>query len=156
MKNNSGYVSVEAVFALSIFLIMFLMCISMFTYVYPQIQLQNEVKALSVICERQGGLTDEDILNFESSLQKYSFVAESEIPVIVTAETYPSGLDAIGVTGLDETGTNYIKRNSREIIGLTIKIPTNNSFVNQMMHFFDVAGVGDYYVFYEPVMSERF
>lgn len=156
MKNNSGSVSVESVFALSIFLIMFLMCISMFTYVYPQIQLQNEVKALAVMCERQGGLTEDDLFNFEASLQKYSFIAESEVPIIVTAETYPSGLDAMGVTGLDETGTNYIKRNSREIIGLTIKIPTNNSFVNQMMHFFDVAGVGDYYVFYEPVMSERF
>lgn len=156
INSKSGYVSIEAVFAMSVFIIFFLLSISFFAYLYPQSQLQGEVEVLSLLCQRQGGLTEDDIANFEDSLRKYSFIDQSDLPIVVTAKTSPSGFDAIGVTDLEDEGDNYVKRESKEIINLVVQIPANNGLLKNIAQFFGIDSVNDYYYYFEPVMSERY
>lgn len=156
LLDKEGSVSVEAVFAMSFFMIFFLLTIAFFTFMYPQISLQKEVSALATITERQGGLTELDIEEFRNSLQGYKFISDSPNSIIVEAETSPSGILAIGVTPIGEEGENYISRDSKEIIRLKVKIPSNSGYLKRVGAVFGIKNVSDYYYFTEPVMSERY
>jgi len=151
VNNRDGYVSIEAVFAMSFFLIVFILVLGFFTYVYPYSNIQREVHALATLAERQGGLTADDIANFETSLEKYDFINNSTLDTEVIAITSPSGIDATNISS-----TNYVSRDSLEVINVTVKVPSNNLFIKPVAKFFGVTSLSDYYVFVEPVMSEKY
>ncbi|MDF2880111.1 MAG: hypothetical protein K0R54_668 [Clostridiaceae bacterium] len=157
VKEKNGSVSVDAVISMTFFLLLFSLTLAFFVYLYPQISLQKEVSMLGNIAELQGGLTEEDITQFQSSLENnFTYVANSEFPVIVTAIAEPSGTDATNVTPLGEIGNDYIKRGSKEIIRINIQVPANGKYLKAVANVFGVSDIKDYYVFSEPVMSERY
>lgn len=155
-SRNDGYVSVEAVIAMSFFFIIFFLTLAFFTYVQPYSNLQREVHTLATIAERQGGLTNEDILEFETKLQAYSFINESPNPIIVTATTSPSGTDVSNVTPLGEEGNDYVPRSSKEIITVTAVVPANSAWISAVANFLGVTNISDTYTLSETVMSERY
>lgn len=157
IKNRkSGFVSIETVFAMSFFLIFFFLVIGFFTYVYPYSVLQREVHALATLAQKQGGLTLEDVQNFEDRVAQYRFVDISKEDIEVTAVAIPSNMEAIGIDSLDEAGNNYIKRDSKEFIQLTVTIPSYNEVLTPIARFFGVNNVMERYTFRETFMSERY
>lgn len=160
-ERNEGYVSIEAVFAMSFFLIMFILVIGFFTYIYPYTSLQREVHVLASIAERQGGLTPQDISDFQDKIsQQHDFIQNSPLGVEVTAVTQPSGTDVSNVIPLGEEPspdtTDYIHRDSKEVINITVTVPANTAMLKPVADFFQVKSFTDTYVLTEPVMSERY
>lgn len=153
---RKGYISIETVFATSFFLIFFLLVIGFFTYIHPKTILQQDVIALSQLAQRQGGLTLEDVENFQARIASYPFVDASEEDIVVTATTLSGNFDAIGVDGLDEAGDNYVKRDSKEFIQLTVIVPSNHSLLSSVANFFGADGVLSEYAFQTTFMSERY
>jgi len=156
ITKKEGYVSIEAVIAMSFFLVVFFLTLGFFTYIQPHSTLQREVHTLATIAERQGGLTAEDIENFEIKLQSYRFIQDSSIPILITATTQPGDLDVSDVTPFGEEGEDYISRNSKEIITVTATLPSNSSMLKPLANFFGVETISDYYIISESVMSERY
>lgn len=156
IQNESGFVTVESVIAMSFFLIVFLLCLGFFTYVYPYTKLDREVHALATLAQRQGGLTLEDVQNFEAKIAEYAFVDVSKGDIEVTAHTIPGDMDAIGVDGLEEAGEYYVKRDSKEFIELIVTIPSHNEVLTPVANFFGVGGIAERYTFKETFMSERY
>ncbi|WPS85410.1 hypothetical protein SMD22_01920 (plasmid) [Brevibacillus halotolerans] len=156
VRSESGYVSIESVIAMSFFLIIFLLCIGFFTYVHPYTKLDREVHTLATLAQRQGGLTIEDVQNFEERIAEYAFVDLSRGNVEVIARTIIEDMDAIGIDGLEDAGSYYVKRDNKDFIELTVSIPSHNEILKPVASFFGVGGVIDRYTFNETFMSERY
>lgn len=158
-SRKEGYVSVEAVIAMSFFFIVFFLTLAFFTYIQPYSSLQREVHTLATIAERQGGLTAQDIQDFEGRLQEYSFIRTSSDGVQVTAITYPNYNDVSDVVPLGgdgSVGTPYISRNTKEVITITATIPANSTMLKPLAEFFGVDTISDTYQISESVLSERY
>ncbi|WCF11408.1 hypothetical protein NDS46_31110 (plasmid) [Paenibacillus thiaminolyticus] len=155
-RERAGFVSIEAIFAMSMFLMLFLLLIGFFSYIYPQTTLNREVHALATLAQRQGGLTLDDVDSFVTRIEEYQFVDTSRGEIEVSAYTTPGDMDAIGVNGLDEAGAYYVKRDSKELIELTVTVPSYNQLLTPVARFFGVSGVSEHYAFREIFMSERY
>lgn len=155
-RDKSGYVTIEAVLAMSFFVIVLFLSIGFFTYIYPQTTLQREIHTLATIAERQGGLTQTDIEQFKEKLNQYDFIRYAPSEIEVTAVTSESGIDASNVSPLGSSGTQYITRGSNEIINITVKVPANDGLIRPIAEFFNVTDLSDHYVLSESVMSERY
>ncbi|PLS15026.1 hypothetical protein CVD28_24410 [Bacillus sp. M6-12] len=160
VKNKKGFVSIEAIIAMSSALMVILLAIGFFTLIFPRIMLQTEVHDLAQKAKIQGGLTnsisqpvDSDIEQFKDRLVQLGYDRNS---IEVTATTKPGNLNAVGVTPLHDGGSNYIKRDSKEMIQITVRVPANTS-IKAPLSFFgdDGSNVADKYTLVETVMSER-
>lgn len=156
LKRESGFVSVETVFAMSFVIIVFLLVLGFFTFVQPYTKLDREVHALAQLAQRQGGLTLDDVQNFEEKLAGYEFVNVSRGDIEVFAHTIPGDMDAIGVDGLEEAGQYYVKRDQKEFIELIVTVPSHNEVLKPVANFFKVGGLAEKYTFKETFMSERY
>lgn len=155
-SDESGYVSVESVFAMSFFLVVFILCLGFFTFVQPFTTLQREVHALSTLAQRQGGLTVDDISRFEDRISEYQFVDANKGGIEISAFTIPGDIDALGIDGLEDVGDNYVKRDTNEMIQLVVSVPSNNTLLAPVANFFGVGGILEKYTFKETFMSERY
>lgn len=158
-SRKDGYVSIEAVLAMSFFMIVFFLTLAFFTYMQPYSTLQRDVHVLATTAERQGGLTAQDIDLFKDKLNAYSFIQSSPNPIEVTAVTKPTNLDVSDVTALGSqgtAGTPYVPRSSKEVIVVTANIPANSTMLKPIANFFGVDSISDYYQISESVLSERY
>lgn len=155
-RSRSGYVSIETIFAMTFFLLVFLLVIGFFTFIHPYTTLNREVHALATLAQRQGGLTLEDVDNFHGRIENYPFVDTSKGEIDVSAYTIPGDMDAIGVDSLDEAGEYYVTRDSKEFIEMVVTIPSYNELLTPVANFFGSTGAVDRYVFKETFMSERY
>lgn len=155
LKKKSGISSLEAVLGMSIFILFFLLFSSFLSYIIPKVEINRYSEALSSICERQGGLTESDINNFKDLLLNIEYIQKSGKPITVTAVTL-DGQNVENVTPLGEIGDDYIKRDSKKIINLSILVPSNSNFINSMASVFGSDEVYDYYVFKTHIISERY
>lgn len=156
LSQKDGYVSIEAVVAISFFLMIFFLTLAFFTYIQPHSAIQREVHVLATIAERQGGLTPADISLFEEKLQSYPFIRNSSKNIEVSAVSQKSGIDVSNVTPLGLSGNHYITRDSKEIITITAKVPSNNTLMKPILNFFGIEFMSDYYIISESVLSERY
>lgn len=154
-NEKDGYVSIETILVMTYVLIFFLLVVAFFTFEFSRTEIQKDVSTLSTICERQGGLTQDNIVNFKAKMKRYPFIKDSSFEISVTAVT-DNGEDMTAVTPLNKDGNDYVSRSTTQIINLTIKIPSNSSFLSATTKILGVVGVNNYYVFYFPVMSERY
>ncbi|TCJ98255.1 UNVERIFIED_ORG: hypothetical protein BDK47_11841 [Anoxybacillus amylolyticus] len=154
LSKKDGYVSVETVFAISIFLVFFLLVLGFFTYIYPYTVLQRDVYVLGTIAARQGGLTQEDIDQFKERLTRYPFLVHTD-QVQVSVYVDGSLQDAANVTPLGEEGGNYVTRESKDLISIKVRVPANGELLRAAAKFFGVGGISDEYVFWETVASYR-
>lgn len=145
MDKKDGFVAIEVIL-FSSFIIALLVClIGIFAYIYPVFRLQYDMNILTRQAQKNGGLTSENIMNFEDRIGEYSFVSESGKPVIIEGETIPSKRNIIGINN-----NNYIDRDSGEIMGIVVKIPSDNRILSR----FTEKNI-DYYVLKSFVLSER-
>lgn len=150
IKLKKGFISIETIVALSVVLIFMLLFIAILTYHYPRIMLEKEVQTLAQIAKIQGGLTDSssaiesDVDVFKDRLEKIGYNRDK---IEITAQTIPGRFNAIGVTPLNGTGNNYIKRNTKELIEIVVKVPASKYII-----FFKMKNT---YVIREIVGSER-
>ncbi|WCK57688.1 hypothetical protein PP175_27005 (plasmid) [Aneurinibacillus sp. Ricciae_BoGa-3] len=160
LKNKKGFVSIETIIATTCALMVVLLSIGFFTWLFPRVMLQIETHDLAQKAKIQGGLTDatsepvnSDVEQFKNRLAQMGY-DKNQVNVIAT--TKPGNLNAMGVTPLHDNGTNYIKRDSKELIQLTIQVPANNS-IKAPMSFFGLNQnlVDNKYTIVESVMSER-
>lgn len=160
LRNNKGFIAVESLIAVSALLFFFVLFVSFLSYTVPKISLEKEVQNLAQIAKKQGGLTDKnsepnnsDIETFKNTLEKMGY---DKSKIIVTAKTIPSGQIAIGVTPLDGSGSNYVKRDSKELMEILISIPADKTLFNAPAKFFGIKNiVSGVYTFREVVGSER-
>ena len=160
LKNRKGFVAIEAVIVMSGVLFLLILFISFLSYTLPKVMLEKEVQALAQTAKIQGGLTNNtsqpvnpDIELFKDNLAKHGYNRDE---IVIEAKTIPSGMNAIGVTPLNESGTNYIRRDSKELIEITISIPADKSLFNEPLKFFGVKNtLSGVYTFKEVVGSER-
>lgn len=160
LKNKKGFIAIESLIAISALLFFFVLFISFLSYTIPKISLEKEVQNLAQIAKKQGGLTDKtsqpvnsDIELFKDTLEKMGYDKNS---IVIEAKTIPSGQMAIGVTPLNEEGNNYIKRDSKELIEITISIPADKSVFNVPLKFFGIKNnLSGVYYFREVIGSER-
>lgn len=160
LKNTKGFVAVETIIVMSGVLFFFILFISVVSYNIPRIMLEKEVQFLAQTAKIQGGLTDKvsqptnsDIELFKDRLQRMGYDRNS---ITITAKTIPSNMSAIGVTPLNQNGSNYIKRDSKEHIEITVVIPSDRSLFSSPLNFFGLKQrAQNYYVIREVVGSER-
>ena len=160
LKEKKGFVAIEAVISMSMVLGMILLVIGFFTLLYPRIMLSIDIHELASTAKIQGGLTDQtsqpvnsDVAVFKQQLAQAGY-DPSTISVAVT--TIPSGLNALGVTPLNQPGSNYIHRDSKELIKVTVSVPAN-TYIDGPLKLIGVnggSGISQYTVS-ETVMSER-
>lgn len=162
IKNKKGFLSIEAILAVSTALMVILVALGFYTMLYPRIMLQLETHSLAQKAKLQGGLTDMTSLALDSDVELFKDRLEElgyeRGDVIVEAVTQPGNMLAMGVTPLYESGTNYIKRDSNETIRIIVKVPSNGT-IKAPLSFFNnqeaIDKVPDYYTIVESVMSER-
>lgn len=161
LKSKKGFVSIEAVISMVAVIFVVLLAIGFFGYMHPKIMFEKDVQILAQKAKVQGGLTDEtsepggnsDIEIFKKSLEDRGFDVSK---VEITAKTKPGNYSVIGVTPLNSSGNNYLKRDSKELMVITAKIPANRGGLMAPLKFFGiVGGLNEYYCISEAVMSER-
>ncbi|BBW98952.1 hypothetical protein GsuE55_37850 (plasmid) [Geobacillus subterraneus] len=144
----------ETVFAISVFLVFFFLALGFFTYIYPYTVLQRDVHVLGTVAARQGGLTQEDIDQFQERLARYPFLGRSD-QVQVSVYVNGSLQDPASVTPLGEEGGHYVTRESKDLMDIEVRVPASGTLLRAVAKFFGVEGVSDEYVFWETVVSYR-
>lgn len=136
-----------------------LVAIGFFTLIFPRIMLQTETHALAQKAKIQGGLTsaisqpiDSDIELFKDRLVQLGYERDQ---IEVTATTVESNIDATGVTPLYAEGSEYIKRDSKDLIQIVVQVPANTTITAPLSFFKNDAPVAKKYTVVETVMSER-
>lgn len=159
-KNKKGFVAVETIIVLSGVMFFILLFVSILTYNYPRIMLEKEVQVLAQTAKIQGGLTDNisqpsnsDIELFKTRLEQMGFDKNN---VVITAKTIPGNVNAIGVTPMNVTGSNYIKRDSKELIEIVVIVPSDKTVFSSPLKYFGIGNaLSKDYVIREVVGSER-
>lgn len=160
IKKSKGFVAIETVIILSGVMFFILLFVSILTYNYPRIMLEKEVQILAQTAKIQGGLTDSksqpvhsDIELFKDRLEKMGYERDE---IEITAKTIPGNQNAIGVTPMNVEGSNYIRRDSKELIEITVIAPSNsNVFTSPLKYFGLKKAFSGKYVIREVVGSER-
>ncbi|MEK3956011.1 TadE/TadG family type IV pilus assembly protein [Psychrobacillus sp. FSL K6-1464] len=152
-REEDGYVSVEAVFIASIMMIMAYLVIAFFLVLISYGHVQQDVRSLSVMAERQGGLTDRDIEIFENTLKNYSFIDHSnEIEISLVTE---SGLPTMDIDPIG-TGEVYVSRDSGELMVMRVETPANNKMLKPLIKVLGLEGSIESYTFKSSFYSERY
>lgn len=160
ISEKKGFVSIETIIALSWVIFFFLLFVSIYAYNAPRIMLEKEVQNLAQIAKIQGGLTDptsepvnSDITKFKKNLKVMGYEEED---ITISAKTITGNQNAIGVTPINQTGTNYIKRDSKDLIEIVVIIKANNNLFTAPMNFFGLSNkISGQYTIREVVGSER-
>lgn len=160
LKKNDGFISIESVIAMSFVLFFLTLFISIFAYTMPRIMLEKEVQALAQTAKIQGGLTSETSEPGNSDIQKFidNLVAMGydEEDISISAKTIYNNQNAIGVTPISQTGTNYIKRNSKDLIEIVVTVKADKNLFTAPLRFFGLDNsLSGVYTIREVVGSER-
>ena len=158
MKNKKGYISIEAIFGIIAFLMVTLLIVGLFTYMYPRQTLEKQVHLLAQEAKVTGGLTAEQISDFQSTLSDmgytakisaYTKVAGSERNVLGVA---PKGTSQDTCTSIY---TSFVRRDSGQKIIISVSIQSKDGLANGVLKFFGGSLLPNDYEFTETVMSER-
>lgn len=142
--NKRGYVSIEVILFGSFIFMLLAVLIGIFTYIYPTFSLQRDVDLLTRQAQRNGGLTYSDVTSFKNKVSKYYFVKGNDESIIVEGRTR-SGRNIIGVNN-----SNYISKESGDIMNIVVKVPSNNKIISRFTN-----NSSDYYIFKSSVLSEK-
>lgn len=153
-RKKGGYVSIEAVISMSFFMIFFFLLLSFYLFVHPYTMMGRDVHALSVLAERQGGLTTENIETFKERIaESYSFVEHDSVEVYLETS---SGKVPISDDLLDEDSESYIRRESGDLMTLSVSTNSNNFSLSGIAQYFGISKSIERYSFKEVVYSERY
>lgn len=152
IKNQHGFVAVEAILSMSVFVVMVVFVILLCAYQIPKIGLENQVQSLCEVAKMQGGLTNEestgsnnnDIDNFVNKLQNEGFDKNG---INIRLTTSKSKINAIGVSPINSSEQIYVKRSDLDPMTLRVEIAPKISKIL----FYKMPN----YVFQEEFLSER-
>jgi len=142
--NKRGYVSIEVILFGSFIFMLLAVLIGTFAYIYPTFSLQRDVDLLTRQAQRNGGLTYSDVTSFKNKVSKYYFVKGNDESIIVEGRTR-GGRNIIGVNN-----SNYISKESGDIMNIVVKVPSNNKIISRFTN-----NSSDYYIFKSSVLSEK-
>lgn len=153
-SKSDGYIAIESVISMSVFLMIFIAMIGLFLVTYPRVVLLQEMHSITRLAEIQGGLTEENVAFFEQRIEGLGFV-DGEGQVELTAVT-ESGLNAAEIDSPSTVNPFYIERDSLDAIYVKLTVPINTSVLNSALDFFGVSNTLDETVYEEIVYSERY
>lgn len=157
-KKSSGYISIETVFSLVAFLMVVLVLVGLFCYTYPRQALEKQVHLLAQQAKITGGLTYDQISDFQSTLKDMGYTAK--------VNAYVKGRNQV-VLGVAPRNTTYssctntaiynpfVKRDSGEKIIISVSISANDGLLKGPLAFFGANLFPENYTLTETVMSER-
>lgn len=161
-KNKKGFISIEALAPLTALLAFMVLGMGLYFYMVPKTILSDEVQVLANTAKMQGGLTTpesdksgkDDITLFKNKMKELGY---DESKVNVTAFTKPDNSPAMGVTPLTLPGANYIKRESKQRIEITVEVPSKKTVLGTAFYLLGMKDkLSDKYVVQKTVMSERY
>lgn len=175
LKNNKGFMSVEAIIGLGVMLMVIVLGIGFFSYMMPRQGIEQEVNLLGRIAKMNGGLTPQDVTAFKKNMEKRDYKPE-DVKLTMTLKDVNGTPQSVSVGGIyvdplaitckandtscsiPEANQLYVKRNSQLIMEIRAEMPSNKKGLLGAFGFFNVEddAVSDSYVFKERVMSERY
>lgn len=158
-KKKKGYISIEAIFGMTALLMIVLLIVGLFTYMYPRQTLEKHVHILAQEAKVTGGLTTEQIDDFQSTLTDMGFVSSLNVYTIQGgAEKNLLGVAPKGTpyaTCTSGVYKNFARRDSGQKIVISVSVKAKDSLVNSVLRFFGGSFLPENYVFTETVLSER-
>lgn len=153
-SKRKGYVSIEFVFGLTVFLITMVMVLGMFFYSYPRQKLEKEVAILAQQAKVNGGLTQENISEFGDRLDAmgltgvvYAYTAERTVLNVAPRNTpYASCVADYNA---------FITRASGDVIYIEVVVNANVSMLSGPLKFFAAKTFPENYTLVDTVLSER-
>lgn len=157
-RKKDGYFSVEAIFGIVAILFTVLILVGLFVYTYPRQALEIQGHLLAQQAKITGGLTYDQISDFQSTLNDMGYKAN--------VSAYVKGTNQV-VLNVAPRNTNYsactntavynpyVKRDSGNKIVLSITIEANNGLLKVPLKFFGASLFPENYTLTETVMSER-
>lgn len=160
IKNNKkGFVAVETILSSTVCLSLFVLFAGFLAYMTPRIMLEKEVQDLAQIAKKQGGLTDSTSQPVNSDVDRFKDALASQgydrSKITVTAIANPSNKNAIGVTPLTGSGKNYITRDNKDLITITVVVPSDSSLFKIPFSLMGFSKNMNNYIITETVGSER-
>lgn len=166
LKNEKGFMSIEAVMAMATILMIVLLGVGLFTYMMPRQAIEEELHLLGRTAKMQGGLTDSDVNQFKENMKKRGMVEDKnidDVKVIVNLETtsgepfpgYESRPNIINTI----VNRGYGKKEAGQyaVMKIRVEVPANKSGIKGAMSFFGGdEDLPDAYVFSERIMSEYY
>lgn len=163
LKNDKGFMSIEAVMGMATILMVILLGIGFFTYMIPRQAIEEEVHVMGRLVKMQGGLTPLDVENFQDNMIKRGMVTEEtkdEVTVKLLIEDTSGterGTFTPGVTPFIERGEQFSSDNQFKVLRLLVEVPANKSAIDGAMSFFGGDDeLSDKHVFSERIMSEYY
>ena len=131
---KDGYVTIETVVSVSMFLFIFMAVLGLFLAIYPRVVILQESNSIAQLASIQGGLTEEDVQEFTTRISSYGFVDNSEsveINLITEAGVMADNIDPVEI----DNGF-YIKREDLDAMILVVRVPLKIEMLNTAMSFF--------------------
>lgn len=162
LKNQKGFMSIEAVLVMGSILMVVLLGIGFFTYLAPKQAIEEEVHVLGRIAKMQGGLSNQNIDDFRKNMVDRGMVTDAKKTDVVVKVLIEDGKGAQQGEFIPDV-TPAIQRGDKngdgsfKIMKIIVKVPAKKAGLNGVSTFFGGAnGLSDYYVFSERVMSEYY
>lgn len=171
LLNKKGSIAIDGILTLSVTMFIVMTILGWYTYLLPRQGLEKQVHLLAQKAKIQGGLTaTSKLLNGQYEnltandlatdlglfLHTLEEMGHDISKVRVTCQTVTSNTSCLGVSKYGSTGTNYIKRDSLDIMIIRVEIPTKVTLLAMSKAFFGSDGsLPESYIFSESVMSER-
>lgn len=133
-SNKDGYVAIETVVSVTVFLFIFMTILGLFLAIYPRVVILQESNSIAQLASVQGGLTDEDVKDFTARISSYGFVDNSdsvEINLITEAGVKADNIDPVEI----DNGF-YVKRADLDAMMLVVRVPLKLELLNTAMSFF--------------------
>ena len=156
MKNKYGFISLEAVFALTFLFMVFFFILSIIAYIIPLVTMPTYLHILSNNIRVQGGMTSENVEDFKDAIESnYGYISSNDLRDVIAVEaiSIPSNIDVSNID-ISTESTEYISRNDKEVILITANVPSNRILPGILSYF--NSSISEYYSFTHVVSSERF
>lgn len=166
-KNQKGFMSIEAIFAMTTVLMVTILSIGFFSYMIPKQGIEEEVHLLGKIAKMNGTLTytknpeSGDIADFKNNLVRRNLLDESkknEVEVMLETEDTTGGDREQISFGNPIARSEKTKNGKYKVIKITVEVPAKRKGLMGALKFFNIGenSVSDKYIFTERVMSEKF
>ena len=159
MKKKKGYITIEAIFGMTALLMIVLLMVGLFTYMYPRQTLEKHVHVLAQEAKVTGGLTTEQIEDFQTTLTDMGYVSSLNVYTVQGgAEKSLLGVAPKGTpytTCTSGVYNNFARRDSGQKIVISVSVKAKDGLVNSILGFFGGSFLPKNYIFTETVLSER-
>lgn len=161
LKNEKGFMSIEAIMGMATILMVILLGIGFFTYMMPRQAIEEEVHLTGRLVKMQGGLTAIDVQNFQENMKKRGMVTDEnkdDVVVKLILEDTAGNQRGEFIPGSApiQRGETY-NDGTFKVMKLLVEVPANTSALDGAMSFFGGGdGLSDKHVFSERIMSEYY